>query len=56
MCVQLCVRMQGPLKQKDGITTKCNTNYRKLNELSWKLAKYLLTQSESILIPLIQKN
>ena len=40
MCVQLCVRiMQGPLKQKDGITTKCNTNYRKieLNYLgSWQ--------------------
>ena len=53
MCVQLCVRMQGPLEQKDGITTKCNT---KFNELSKKLAKHLLTQSESILIPLIHKN
>jgi len=62
MCVQLCVRMQGPLKQKDGIATKCSTNYRKLYELScnvlglsapiWTLSKIALIVSS--LYPLVK--
>ena len=56
MCVQLCVRMQGPLKQKDGITTKCSTNYRKLYELSCNVLGLSALQeaSEAYLIGLFE--